>query len=104
MMRQGQQRHVLCVIPLSIVDFGSGKDGTREGERGSSHHRRLGRDKVAVVESNLAEVGSHVLNLLVVSLVRHHELSKQVDSGVSYGPVEGVQNMHLHLSKHSSIV
>lgn len=103
-VRQCQQRHVLRVIPLSIVHFGTGEDGSREGERRSSHHRRLGGDKVAVVHGNLAEVGRHVLNLLVISLLRHHELSKEVDGGVADGPVESVENVHLHLGEHSGVV
>lgn len=57
-----------------------------------------------MVESNLAEVGGHVLNFPVVTLLRNHELRKEVNSGVADRPLESVEDVHLHLGEHAGIV
>lgn len=57
-----------------------------------------------MVQGNLAQVGGHVLHLFVVLLFGNHELGEEVDSGVANGPLESVQDVHLHLRKHAGIV
>lgn len=104
MLRESQQRQVLGVVPVAVIDLGSSKDGSRQGQGGACHHRRLGRNKIAVVQGNLAKVGSHVLHLLVVLLLGNHELGEEVDSGVANGPFQGVEDVHLHLGEHAGIV
>jgi hypothetical protein len=57
-----------------------------------------------MVKGDLAEIGGHVLNFPVVTLLRNHQLREKVDSGVTNGPLEGVEDVHLHLGEHAGIV
>jgi len=102
--REGDKREVLGVVPLSIVDFRPSEDCSGEGERGAGHDGWLGRDEVAVVKGDLADVSCHVFHLLIVPFCGNEELGEEVDRGVAYCPLERVKNMHLHLSKHAGIV
>lgn len=101
---QSQQGEVLGVVPFTVIDLGAAEDGASQGKRGSGHHRRLGGNKVSVVESNLAKVGSHMFDFCIVTLLGSHELGEEVDGGVANGPLEGVEDVHLHLGEHAGIV
>lgn len=92
------------MVPLSVVDLMSAEDRSSESQGRSSHDGRLGRHKVSVVESNLAQVRGHVLNLSVISLLGRHELLEKVDGGVANRPLECVENVHLHLGEHAGII
>lgn len=92
------------MVPLSIVDLGLAEDGTGERERSPSHNRRLRRHKIPVVQGDLANVGRHVLNLSAVTLLGHNQLGEEVDRRVANVPVQGVEDVHLHLGKHARIV
>lgn len=103
-LRKRHEGSVLVVVPFTIVDLLPAKNSPCQGQRSPRHGRWLGRDKVTVVERDLADVGSHVLNLLVVPLLRDNELGEEVDGRVTNGPIESVENMHLHLGEHASII
>lgn len=92
------------MVPLSIIDLWSSQYRTRESKRGARHDRGLGGNEVSVVQGDLTEVGSHMLNLSVVSLLGNDQLSKEVDGRVSDSPLKSVENVHLHLSEHSRVV
>lgn len=84
------------VSPCAVVVFATSQDSTCESQRGAGHYRGLGRDKVAVVQGNLAEVDRHVLNSGVVAVLGSPELDIEVDGGVADCPLEGVEDVHLH--------
>ena len=104
LLREVDEAQVLLVIPLAIVYFRSTKNSSCQCQRNSCHCRGLGGYKVSVIESNLAEISSHVFNFLVILLLSNDELREKVDGRVADNPLQGVEHVHLHLSEHSSIV
>jgi hypothetical protein len=55
-------------------------------------------------KSDLGDVQGHVLDFGIVWRLRQSNLEESVDSGVSNDPVEGLQNVPLHLREHFVIV
>lgn len=104
MLRQRQQRVPAITVPFSIVDLGSAKDCSCQSVRCPGHNRWLGGDEVAVVERDLAEVGGHVPDLTVVLLVGPDDGLEEVDGRVADVPLEGVEDVHLHLGEHACVV
>lgn len=101
---QSEQSIASIAVPLAVIDLGSRKDGSCKSMRGASHGRWLGRDKVTVVESNLADVGGHVPDLTVVLLIGPDDGLEEVNGRVTDVPLESVENVHLHLCEHACIV
>lgn len=101
---QRQQRVPSIAVPLSVVHFRSSKNCPRQSVRGASHRRRLGRNEIAVVKGDLADVGGHVPDLTVVLLVGPDDGLEEVDGGVADIPLKGVENVHLHLGEHACVV
>lgn len=103
-LRQSQQRVPGVTVPFSIVDLGTAEDGPGQGVGGTSHGRRLGRHKVAVVEGDLADVRRHVADFAVVLLISPDDGLEEVDGGVANVPLQSVEDMHFHLREHACIV
>lgn len=104
MLRQRQQRVAAVTVPLAIVDLGSVENRPCQGVRGTCHDGWLRGDEVTVVEGDLAEVGGHVPDLTVVLLVSPDDGLEEVDSGVADVPLQRVEDVHLHLGEHASVV
>lgn len=103
-LREREQRDVVGVVPLAVVDLGSAEDGACECQRGPSHDGGLGGNEVAVVQGDLADVGSHVLYFPRVPLLGNDDLGEEVDGWVTNIPLERVEDVHLHLREHACVV
>lgn len=103
-LRERHESEVVCLNPVGIVIFRSAEDGTGESKRTAGQDRGPSRDKIAVVEGNLAEVGRHVLDLDVVALLNDHELGEAVDSRMANSPLECIEDVHLHLGEHTRVI
>lgn len=57
-----------------------------------------------MIEGNLLNVLSHVFHLEAILLISNDQLGEEVNGRVSDLPVEGVENVHLHLREHAGIV
>lgn len=101
---QGKQCVARITVPLAIADLGSAEDGSCQGVGSPGHGRRLGGHKVAVVEGDLTNVSGHVSNFAVVLLVGPNDGLEEVDRGVANVPLEGIEDVHLHLGEHAGIV
>lgn len=103
LLGQLHQSHLFVKL-VAVWNLESAEDGAGEGERGASHDRWLGRDKVLVVEGNLADVPCHVLHLHILVFLGQGDLQEAVDRRMTDPPVERVQHVPLHLCEHLLVV
>lgn len=87
--------------------LGTSEDASGQGEGGMGHVRGTRSDKVLVVEGHLGNVAGQVLELgvgVARGALEQGNLDPGVDGRVSHDPVEGVEDVPLHLGEHGGIV
>ena len=88
-----------CRLGLSALKHTPGEGQSRSGKDG----RRCGHE-LLMEQGNLCNIQGHVLDFGVVWSFCKSDLEKGVDGGVSNCPVQGLQNVPLHLGEHLIIV
>ena len=105
LLREAHQRHrVVLGSPFRVTRLRSVEDATREGQRCSGQVRRRLRHELAVEETDFQDIQRQVFNFRLVRGVHDGNLKKAVDSWVSDGPTQGLQDVPLHLNEHVIVI
>lgn len=105
LLRQSNQGHRIVVrSPFGVTRLRPIQDAARESQGCPGKvSRRLGHE-LPVEEGNLEDVQCKMLYFRVVGSIDDGDLKKAVDSRVSNGPSQRLQNVPLHLDEHVVIV
>lgn len=105
LLRKAHQRHrVVLGSPFGVTRLRSVEDATRESQGCSSKVGRRLRHELAVEETDFQDIQRQVFNFRLVRGVHDSNLKEAVDSWVSDGPTQGLQDVPLHLNEHVIVI